>query len=77
MALVISTLVLRYSLEVLKASAPQKVYALAFCALVVYITISYGMSVYINRHALSLQEKTELPGDVSYMVFWMSGITRS
>ncbi|TKK17845.1 hypothetical protein EcCFBP13530_16005 [Enterobacter cancerogenus] len=57
MALVISTLVLRYSLEALKASGPQKVYALAFCALALYIAISYGMSVYINRHALSLLEK--------------------
>ncbi|HBN0911692.1 TPA: hypothetical protein P7W98_001477 [Escherichia coli] len=57
MALVISTLVLRYSLEALKESGPQKVYALAFCALALYIAISYGMSVYINRHALSLLEK--------------------
>ncbi|ENY4946531.1 hypothetical protein [Citrobacter farmeri] len=57
MALVISTLVLRYSLEALKASGPQKVYALAFCALALYIAISYGMSVYINRNALSLLEK--------------------
>ena len=57
MALVISTLILRYSLEALKASGPQKVYALAFCALALYIAISYGMSVYINRNALSLLEK--------------------
>ena len=57
MALVISTLVLRYSLEALKESGPQKVYALAFCALALYIAISYGMSIYINRHALSLLEK--------------------
>lgn len=57
MALVISTLVLRYSLEALNASGQQKVYALAFCALALYIAISYGMSVYINRHALSLLEK--------------------
>lgn len=57
MALVISTLVLRYSLESLKASGPQKVYALAFCALALYIAISYGMSVYINRHSLSLLGK--------------------
>jgi hypothetical protein len=77
MALVISTLVLRYSLEALKASGPQKVYALAFCALALYIAISYGMSVYINRHALSLLGKTEPPGEVSYMVFWMNRIIRS
>ncbi len=77
MALVISTLVLRYSLEALKASGPQKVYALAFCALALYIAISYGMSVYINRHALSLLEKTEPPGEVSYMVFWMNRIIGS
>ena len=57
MALVISTLILRYSLEALKASGPQKVYALAFCALALYIAISYGMSVYINRHSLSLLGK--------------------
>lgn len=57
MALVISTLVLRYSLEALNASGQQKVYALTFCALALYIAISYGMSVYINRHALSLLEK--------------------
>jgi hypothetical protein len=77
MALVISTLVLRYSLEALNASGQQKVYALAFCALALYIAISYGMSVYINRHALSLLEKTEPPGEVSYMVFWMNRIIRS
>lgn len=57
MALVISTLVLRYSLEALKASGPQKVYALAFCALALYIAISYGVSVYINRHSLLLLGK--------------------
>lgn len=60
MALVISTLILRYSLEALKASGPQKVYALAFCALALYIAISYGMSVYINRNALSLLEKNRI-----------------
>ena len=60
MALVISTLVLRYSLEALKESGPQKVYALAFCALALYIAISYGMSVYINRNALSLLEKKRI-----------------
>jgi hypothetical protein len=60
MALVISTLILRYSLEALKASGPQKVYALAFCALALYIAISYGMSVYINRNALSLLEQNRI-----------------
>lgn len=58
MALVISTLVLRYSLDAAKANDQQKVFALAFCALALYIAISYGMSVFINRHALSLQEKS-------------------
>ncbi|WP_440799857.1 hypothetical protein [Serratia marcescens] len=58
MALVISTLALRYSLDSLKSNGPQKVYALVFCALALYIMISYGMSVYINRHSLSLLKKS-------------------
>ena len=58
MTLVISTLVLRYSLDSAKANDQQKVFALAFCAVALYIAISYGMSFSINRHALSLLEKS-------------------
>ncbi|ENF6042021.1 hypothetical protein ABRV10_004082 [Citrobacter amalonaticus] len=57
MALVISTLVFRYSLDTVKAASPKKIYAIVFCGLSLYIVISYGMSVYINRNTLSLLEK--------------------
>ena len=60
-----------------KGKWSAKVYALAFCALALYIAISYGMSVYINRNALSLLEQNRITGEVSYMVFWMNKIIRS
>lgn len=57
MALVISVLVIRYSLDAVKSVGLQNIYALVFCAIAVYIVISYGMSVYINRQTISLLER--------------------
>ena len=57
MALVISVLVVRYSLDAAKSAGLQKVYALVFCGIAIYIVISYGMSVYINRQTISLLER--------------------
>lgn len=57
MALVISVLVVRYSLDAVKSVGLQKIYTLVFCGIAVYIVISYGMSVYINRQTISLLER--------------------
>ncbi|CAD5358390.1 protein of unknown function [Enterobacter cancerogenus] len=69
MGLVISTLVLRYILEAFKAIGPQKVYALAFCALALYIAISYGCRSISTGIPFYCWEKTEPSGEISYMVF--------
>lgn len=59
-ALTISTIVIKYSLDAAKAPAFAKVYAVIFFAVAIYIIVSNSMNLFINKRFMELLEKNRL-----------------
>ncbi|HHH2259498.1 TPA: hypothetical protein ACPZG0_000597 [Yersinia enterocolitica] len=59
-ALVISTIVIKYTLDASKAPASSKIYALVFFAIAVYILVSHFTSVFINSNFIKIIEENRI-----------------
>lgn len=56
-ALTISTIIIKYTLDAAKAPAISRVYAFIFFAIAIYIIISHSINLFINHRFISLLEK--------------------
>ncbi|NBJ34449.1 hypothetical protein GE191_12225 [Serratia fonticola] len=59
-ALTISTIVIKYTLDAAKAPASSKIYAVIFFAIAIYIIVSNSMNLFINKRFMELLERNRL-----------------